>query len=168
MPCLMLLTQLFLPSPSFVPFSLSALVSRDLSGYLHLLSSETLIQSICLSLCLPSFSVLPSPSASHHLPCLKTSFDQFNRNPGVGEGGKPLQMFAPLFGFCLCSLVSASLHVSLLKKSYLPTAVPFLLNSVQPILCLFLDSILFLFFLLIQSLMKHRLASRVLCSQGCP
>lgn len=76
MPCLMLLTQLFLPGPSFVPFCLSLLFSLGIC--LGICISCPLRLSSCPSVCpsvLPSLSVLPSPSASHHHPCLRTSFD---------------------------------------------------------------------------------------------
>lgn len=91
-----------------------------------LLPPLLLCLGICLGICIScplrhssSPSVCPSvchPFLSSHLPLLPTNspasklhLTQFNSDPEVREGSKPLQMFAPLFGFCLCSLVSASL-----------------------------------------------------------
>lgn len=156
MPCLMRLTQLFLP------FCLSLLLPLGVC------------RGICISCPLrlsfsPSVCPVCHPCLSSHLPLLPTTtpaselhLSQFSSDPGVGRWAGCAGC-APLFGF----IVSASLSVSLLKKSQLPTAVPFLLNSAQPILCLLLDSILSSpFCFLRQSLMKHRLASYVPHSQG--
>lgn len=115
MPCLMLLTQLFLPGPSFVPFCLSLL----------------LCLGICLGICIscplrPSSSPSVCPSVCHpflssHLPLFPTTtpasklhLTQRSATVGLGRGQAVAGVCSslcvlPLFA-CLCLPLGISLE----------------------------------------------------------